>query len=70
MYTFQQIYNKATPPAVGEGSGICIPEDATLTISALDKYNQTVNTRSQYLMLTFDTLTALLLQAGRILKRD
>lgn len=48
MYSFNQSYTKTTPPAVGEGSGICIPENATLTIAALDKYNQFVNTRSQY----------------------
>ena len=48
MYSFQQAYSSATPPAVGEGSGICIPENATLTISAVDKYGQTVNSRGQY----------------------
>ena len=48
MYSFQQLYTQATPPEIGHGSGICIPEDATLTIAALDKYGQAVNSRPQY----------------------
>lgn len=57
MYTFQQSFTKATPPAIGGGSGICIPENASLSISALDKYGQSVNTRPQYVgqnSLSFD----------------
>ena len=48
MYTFQQSFTRATPPAVGEGSGICIPENAILSLSVLDKYNKAVNSRQQY----------------------
>ena len=48
MYTFQQIFTSATPPETGQGSGICIPEDASLSLSALDKYGQSVNSRQQY----------------------
>ncbi len=48
MRTFQQKYTSATPPAIGNGSGIALNKDPKFTITAIDKYRQSVITPAQY----------------------
>ncbi len=48
MQTFQQKYTSATPPAIGNGSGIALNKDPKFTLTAVDKYRQSVITPAQY----------------------
>ena len=48
MYTFDQNYDSASPPAIGGGSGVSITKDPKFTFAVIDKYNRTVSSKSQY----------------------
>lgn len=48
MYTFDQNYDLASPPAIGRGSGVSISKDPKFTFAVIDKYNRTVSSKNQY----------------------
>jgi hypothetical protein len=48
IQTFDQRYTYATPPAIGEGSGVAMYKSPKFNILTVDKYGQDVNSRAQY----------------------
>lgn len=48
IYTFNQGFNSATPPAIGAGSGIALYKSPKLSLSLIDKFGLAVNSSNQF----------------------
>jgi len=54
IYSFQQSFNSATPPAIGSGSGISLNKDARINLLAVDKFGEDVVSRGQFTNLHYN----------------